>query len=313
MLRVLQTLFSKKSFPTGNPDFSVQQAFPGSFKSELDTDPFLMCDYFGPKESEGIITDPDKFVVPWHPHRGMDICTYMTEGNGRHADSLGNRETFSSPGMQWISVGSGIEHAESGGTPKGQNESGFQIWINVPKNKKMLDPRYGTHGPSSLPLLNGQGYSGRLLAGHIGDQKGPFETATAIEMIDIVIEPNAKFSHNLDSIYDQSIVYVYKGSGLINTSPANHLSVIQLDARTEGEGRGIELHAGELGFSCMLFSGKRINQPIAWRGPFVMNTQEEIQQVMNEIRSGNFPPKRVDYDYKKLSTFPKDHTCKTIN
>lgn len=132
--------------PTGDPNFSVMQGFPKPFSAE-ESDPFLMCDVFGPTPSKGIETNPDKFPIGWHPHRGMDILTYLTEGIGRHADSLGNRGTFSSPGMQWISVvslflsmvvkpfqlnlllqGSGIEHAESGGTPAGENLQGFQIW-----------------------------------------------------------------------------------------------------------------------------------------------------------------------------------------
>ena len=104
---------SKKTFPTGDNKFSVMQAFPAGFSAE-EADPFLMCDYFGPVKSHGVAKHPDEFDVPWHPHKGQDICTYMKEGVGRHADSMGNRGTFPSPGMQWISVGSGIEHAEAG-------------------------------------------------------------------------------------------------------------------------------------------------------------------------------------------------------
>jgi quercetin 2,3-dioxygenase len=89
--------------PTGDPNFSVMQPFPSAFPAE-ESDPFLMCDFFGPTPSEGVILDPDRFPIGWHPHRGMDILTYMIEGIGRHADSLGNRADFSSPGMQWISV-----------------------------------------------------------------------------------------------------------------------------------------------------------------------------------------------------------------
>ena len=96
--------------------YKVMQAFPAGFTAE-ESDPFLMMDHFGPKLSKGKISDPDKFPVGWHPHRGMDIMTYLIEGVGRHADSLGNRGEFKSPGAQWISVGSGIEHAEGGGSP----------------------------------------------------------------------------------------------------------------------------------------------------------------------------------------------------
>jgi redox-sensitive bicupin YhaK (pirin superfamily) len=100
---VLAVRSSEVAHPTGDPNFSVMQPFPAAFTAE-ESDPFLMCDSFGPAVSKGIETDPDKFQVAWHPHRGMDILTYLTEGVGRHADSLGNRGNFASPGMQWISV-----------------------------------------------------------------------------------------------------------------------------------------------------------------------------------------------------------------
>lgn len=102
-MRVLAVRKAQVAHPTGDPKFSVMQPFPASFSAE-ESDPFLMCDSFGPTLSTGVETDPDKFPVGWHPHRGMDILTYLIEGVGRHADSLGNRGTFASPGMQWISV-----------------------------------------------------------------------------------------------------------------------------------------------------------------------------------------------------------------
>ena len=99
-MKVLSIKRAKVAYPTGNPNFAVMQAFPGPFKSE-DTDPFLMCDHFGPMLSNGVTTDPDEFPIGWHPHRGMDICSYLVEGVGRHGDSLGNREEYATPGMQW--------------------------------------------------------------------------------------------------------------------------------------------------------------------------------------------------------------------
>ena len=110
-----------------------------------------MCDEFGPKTSRGAHgTDSDSgFEVAWHPHHGMDILSYFVAGNGRHADSLGNREIFRSPGFQWLSVGSGIEHAEGGGTPEGELEHGFQIWLRMPTAKMRDAPRYGPRAASS--------------------------------------------------------------------------------------------------------------------------------------------------------------------
>ena len=193
------------------------QPFPAAI-SERDADPFLMCDEFGPTVSSGKETDPaarpfkslsnrllqlalhfeDRFPVGWHPHMGMDIMTYIREGRGRHADSLGNREEFDSPGFQWISVGSGIEHAEGGGTPNGERQHGFQIWLNVPKANKADDPkpfgsiwpvvfksdlRYGTVKPELLTEFDLKGGAGRarLLAGPYSGQDrsiGPIRELT---------------------------------------------------------------------------------------------------------------------------------------
>lgn len=115
---------------------SVKQAFPAGIDTK-DADPFLMCDYFNAKEDKGLV-DVDEFPVGWHPHRGFDICSYLRSGTGRHGDSLGNRETYSTPGMQWMRTGSGVEHAEGGGNEKGQVVQGFQIWVNVPAERKMV-------------------------------------------------------------------------------------------------------------------------------------------------------------------------------
>ena len=147
-MRLLKVVGARKTYPTGDPSFAVQQPFPASLTTE-EVDPFLMCDFFGPALSDGVATDPDEFPVDWHPHRGFDIATYMIEGRGRHADSMGNRETFEAPGMQWASVGSGIEHAEGGGTPAGMRTTGFQLWINVPSSRKN-DGTCVRHGHSAF-------------------------------------------------------------------------------------------------------------------------------------------------------------------
>lgn len=182
-MRSLGVRKAKVTHPTGDPKFSVMQPFPAAFAPE-ESDPFLMLDQFGPTVSTGIEQDPDSFPVAWHPHRGMDLLTYLTQGVGRHADSMGNRESFPAPGMQWISAGSGIEHAEGGGTPKGEVMHGFQIWVNVPSELKMNDPMYGTEPTENIPILeniNGMigDVKGRLLAGAVGQfQVRDYSTCT---------------------------------------------------------------------------------------------------------------------------------------
>jgi redox-sensitive bicupin YhaK (pirin superfamily) len=306
LMRLLHIRKAQVTYPTGNPNFSVMQPWPSAFPPE-ESDPFLMCDMFGPKPSAGRITDPDEFEVPWHPHRGMDILTYLIEGVGRHADSLGNREEFQTPGMQWISVGSGIEHAEGGGTPAGQNTTGFQIWINVPAARKMDDPRYGTEPPENIPFLQpASGVSCRLLAGHMGDSTGPFRTTVDVQMVDYSLDAGALFEHFVQPVsLDNCLVYVYKGSGSVGGKSIKKHEAARFDA-TDPDARGVSLQAGPDGMSAMVFAGKRLNEPVAWRGPMVMNTDAEIQRAYSEYRSGTFLRKRAPWDYKRISAFPAD-------
>ena len=287
------------------------QAFPGAFRAE-EADPFLMCDKFGPKASDGVETDPDSFPIGWHRHRGMDIMTYLIEGIGRHADSMGNRETFASPGMQWCSVGSGIEHAEGGGTPKGQNMTGFQIWINVPSSHKMKDPDYGTEPPENLPTFQLPEKKGlcRLLAGEHEGKTGPFRTITAVQMVDYVLEPEAAVLHQvLPATLDTCLVLCYSGSGRVNGIEMNENDIIQLNADSS-DVRGIQLEtaassSGRGGGGFLFFSGKKLGEPIAWRGPIVMNTQAEIELAYSELRRGTFLKKRAQWDYHRIATKPK--------
>ena len=111
LMEVAKATRCRKVYPTGDKNFAVMQSFPSAISAE-EADPFLMCDRFGPKLSKGLASHEDEFPIGWHPHRGQDVVTYLKQGVGRHGDSLGNRETFETPGMQWISVGSGVEHAE---------------------------------------------------------------------------------------------------------------------------------------------------------------------------------------------------------
>jgi redox-sensitive bicupin YhaK (pirin superfamily) len=297
MMKLIGMITARIAYPTGNPNFAVQQAFPASFRAEQ-TDPFLMCDFFGPTKSEGKEKNPDQFPVDWHPHRGMDVLTYLIEGIGRHADSLGNREEFTAPGMQWCAAGSGIEHAEGGGTPLGENQTGFQIWVNVPSSKKMDDPRYGTVPNEAMPVFRDKGIYGRILAGKFSETlTGPFETTQPVQMVDFVLEPNSSFTHEIPIELDNLIVFVYNGGGSVNDQEASKLKVLLFDAGNKTK-RSLQLKSGTKGMSLMMFAGKKLNQPIAWQGPFVMTTEDEIRTAMKEYRMGTFLKKRAAWDYK---------------
>jgi redox-sensitive bicupin YhaK (pirin superfamily) len=243
----------------------------------------------------------------------MDLLTYMIEGYCRHADSMGNRESFPAPAMQWTSSGSGIEHAEGGGTPEGMVNHGFQIWINVPSARKMDDPAYGTHPTSQIPLYShpqtAPGVQVRVLAGPFehGDFKttGPFQTVVDVQMLDVVLEPGATFEHVIPSIYDNCLVYAYGKKGIMSKLSGTLIKPGQI-ARMDASGlvRNVVLEAGHEGLRVMVFSGKMLRQAIAWHGPFVMTTQEEIRKAISEYQRGTFLRKRAAWDYKSIAAAP---------
>ncbi|CAB9519806.1 Pirin-like protein [Seminavis robusta] len=290
---------------------SVKQAFPAGIDTTA-ADPFLMCDYFHSKEDKGL-ADVDEFPVDWHPHRGFDICSYLRSGTGRHGDSLGNRETFETPGMQWMSTGSGVVHAEGGGNEKGQVVQGFQIWINCPAERKMDDPRYGTVPTQDLPLVDvAPGVTARVLAGHAFQNiTGPFATSQEVQMIDLELQAGST-TGCLDLIsegLDTAMLYIYEGTmATVNNKEESAIQsgqIVLFDASSD-ENRGMELVASkEEGAKALLFAGKKLKEPIVWHGPIVMNTQSQIQETIRELRKGTFPPVRVKWDYKRLATKPK--------
>lgn len=303
---------------------SVQQAFPSAIPS-VESDPFLMCDYFDMPESKGKAEHEDDFPIGWHPHRGMDIASYLKKGKGRHGDSLGNRETFSTPGMQWMSVGSGVEHAEGGANEKGEVLQGFQIWINVPSKHKMDDPDYGTVANEEMPVLdigdNKKGSRARILAGEAfesSDVVGPFRTKQPVQMIDFELQEDDVFEFEIADGLDTALLYVYEGGlskandegseDCTNPSLLEDGAILLLDAEDESRRRISLATPRDQSAGVLLFAGKKLKEPIAWRGPIVMNTQEEIYDTLMELRMGQFPPKRTHWNYKKYSSRPDGWT-----
>mmetsp|Transcript_14776 Transcript_14776/g.30567 ORF Transcript_14776/g.30567 Transcript_14776/m.30567 type:complete len:285 (-) Transcript_14776:80-934(-) len=278
-----------------------------------------MCDYFDMPESKGNARHEDDFPIGWHPHRGMDIASYLKSGLGRHGDSLGNRETFSTPGMQWMSVGSGVYHAEGGANDKGEVSQGFQIWINVPKEHKMDDPDYGTVTNEEMPILeigDKKGSKARILAGDAfepSDPTGPFRTKCPVQMIDLEMAENDTFEFEIADGLDTAMLYVYEGAlASVNGSEEKgktvlkHGTIVLLDADDKDRRRICLATSSDVPAGVMLFAGKKLKEPIAWHGPIVMNTQEQIHDTFMEMRMGDFPPKRVPWDYKRWASRPDD-------
>eukprot|EP00122_Pirum_gemmata_P003366 Pgem_evm1s3044 len=310
-MKVIATVATKKAHPFGDHR-SVDQAFPGAVTAEQ-ADPFLMLDDFTGMPSGGLAKHEDEFPIDWHPHAGQDVLTYLKAGVGRHGDSLGHRETFKAPGMQWMAAGSGVYHAEGGGTPKGVDSYGFQIWVNVPSERKFDDPRYGTVPPEDMPLLElNDNSKARVLAGEFdykekGEVKkviGEFKTTQPVLMVDFEIGANGSYEHNVASNLDNCMVYIYKGNGKIQGKEVKDHQVMRLDASSQTD-RNLVFEAGEKGLLAMVLAGKRINEPIKWHGPLVMNTAEQVQEKLKAVRAGTFPPVRVDWDFYTASANPE--------
>ena len=286
---------AQTAYPTGDPSFAVKQSFP-SVVGERDSDPFLMCDEFGPtpsKRAYGNDTDAG-FDVPWHPHHGMDILSYIVEGCGRHADSMGNREVFESPGFQWMSVGSGIEHAEGGGTPAGQRTHGFQIWLKMPRANMRDAPRYGTVQPSEIKAvsLDDAGSLVRVIAGPFRDVVGAAKFAVTVQILDVVLKPGAVFDYERPPNMDNAMFYCFAGSGTLDGGRAfKQQQILRFDT-TSGATRAT-VTAGGQGFRMMVFTGKMTKEDVLWHGPFVCSNRQQLMECFQMQQAGKFPPVRA--------------------
>lgn len=314
----------KRLFPGG--DVFVQRPFPPAL-SARESSPFLFCDIIGPTASQGSLTG-DAFPTPWHPHCGHDVLTYLTAGVGRHADSLGNRGTYAAPGLQWISVGSGVEHAEGGGTPLGETESGFQLWINVPAAQKGAAPRYGHARSEDIPELSRpHGARLRVLGGVFEGAVGPFSTAQRILILDVVLQPGGALDLDVAPVSLNTVLCLAHGGGRldeavedggegivsVNGTALRLRDTAVLDASGAGGPRGLSLcaPAGGSGASVLILAGERIDEPLAWRGTFTLPTEAALAATERlAADASSFPPVRAPWDYKRLSTFPLGHPAR---
>lgn len=212
-----------------------------------------------------------------------------------------------------MSTGSGVEHAEGGASPKGEILQGFQIWINVPANRKMDAPRCGTVPPDELvPTCDlgpaSRGVTARVLAGTAFGQTGAFATLQPVQLTDFELEAGALLAFQVAGGMDTVILYVYEGTiESLNKGqaedpiPPGH--VVLLDASSP-EHRRVELTTAERGAKVLYFGGQKLREPVAWHGSIVMNTNSQLQQAFRELRAGKFPPVRVDWDYKRIASKP---------
>ena len=275
----------------------LRRAF--GFGNTSDFDPFLLLDDFRNDVPEDYLAG-----FPWHPHRGIETVTYVLAGTVEHGDSLGNQGAIAAGDVQWMTAGSGIIHQEM---PKGDQVGrmhGFQLWANLPASLKMSAPRYQEVKAPDIPVLtDDDGTEVRIICGSFWGKTGPVDGVAADPIYLDVSVPQGKRKTLPIETPRHAFAYVFGGSGnfcnasgplavptegvgWLDTAPpaaAENRSLILFDRGDE-----VTLQAGEDGIRFLLVSGKPIQEPVAWYGPIVMNTQAELRQAFEELESGTF-------------------------
>ena len=262
-------------------------------------DPFLLFDDFRND-------DPKQYKkgFPWHPHRGIETITYVLAGTVEHKDSLGNHGTLGAGDVQWMTAGSGILHQEMPhGDEKGQMH-GFQLWANLPKKHKMTQPRYQDVKSKDIEtIVDDDGTSVRIICGEFWGKKGPVEgIAAEPSYLDISLPPNTTRTIPVETTRH---AFAYIIAGAVRFRDASDPKAIRVENPFDhgkalpefsgnrslvlfDRGDSIRVESGEQGGRFLLISGEPIKEPVAWRGPIVMNTQEELAQAWRELRNGTF-------------------------
>ena len=247
-------------------------------------DPFLLFDHFGSDNPEDYIKG-----FPMHPHSGIETVTYIINGNVNHKDSIGNSGSIGSGDIQWMTAGGGIMHEEMP-QPSQEPTIGFQLWVNLPASLKMTTPRYQDINSDQIPVVSrDDGVNIRVIAGEVDGVRGAVSEIYADPAyLDVAIPANGSFSHPVQKGH-AAFAYVFEGRGYFGTGEkTKEHSVSQPGLVIFGDGDYIQADAVEDPVRFLLVSGKPLNEPIARYGPFVMNTQEEIQQALEDLRNGTF-------------------------
>jgi hypothetical protein len=243
-------------------------------------DPFLLLDHFQ-------FNDPLQGPIsgfPMHPHRGIETVTYMLEGSVHHRDSLGNAGLIGPGDVQWMTSGRGIMHEEMPRRDSNGRVNGFQLWVNLPAAQKMTRPRYQEVSAATIPQVTKNGATVRVVAGQVWGTSGPVtEIAARPLYLDVCLSPGASFVHLIPNGHT-ALAYVFEGAGRFDGAGevinATRLVVF-------GAGDQIEVHS-QAGVRFLLIAGAPFGEPIVPYGPFVMNTVEEIQQALIDLRQGTF-------------------------
>jgi redox-sensitive bicupin YhaK (pirin superfamily) len=257
----------------------LRRAFGGAEVPRLD--PFLLLDDF---RSE----NPAEYIAgfPWHPHRGIETVTYMLDGRVEHEDSLGNKGIIGRGDVQWMTSGSGIIHQEM---PKVDRHrmGGFQLWVNLPKASKMMDPRYQEVKAGQIPEVTpARGVHMRVVAGVVNGVHGPVqEVVVEPEYLDIRLEPGTDFVHRVNPGHT-AFAYVLEGRASFDEEAVDPVEDGHLVVFDKGD--AIRVKTRDADTRLLLVSGKPLHEPIAWWGPIVMNNRREIEQAVEEFQNGTF-------------------------
>ena len=241
-------------------------------------DPFLLLDAFDS-------LNPDDYVrgFPWHPHRGIETVTYLIQGEIEHGDSLGNSGVIRDGGCQWMTAGSGIVHQEM---PQASPRMlGLQLWVNLSAKDKFAKPQYRDLTAAAIPRVAEESGTVTVVAGRYHQTEGATQgDYVKTLLLDVALRPGAAWSLPTDP-EATLFVYVVEGSAAFGDSATR---VKAKRAALFGEGDELRVNAGTEGVRFVLFAGRPLREPIAWGGPIVMNTQEELDQAFDELKAGNF-------------------------
>ena len=295
-LRPVKRVISSKPTLEG-AGVHLRRAF--GFGNTTDFDPFLLFDDFRNDVPEEYLAG-----FPWHPHRGIETITYVLDGTVEHGDSMGNEGAIAAGDVQWMTAGSGIIHQEMPkGDPAGRMH-GFQLWANLPSSLKMTAPRYQEVKAGDIPVVTeDDGTEARIVCGSFWGKKGPVDGIAADPVyLDVTVPPGRSKTLPVETTR-HAFAYVFAGSGKFSNASG------PLEVKTESVGRAdgapaakaenrslvlfdrgdeVMVQAGEQGIRFLLVSGKPLEEPVAWYGPIVMNTQEQLQQAFKELNDGTF-------------------------
>lgn len=244
-----------------------------------DFDPFLMLDAFDSRNPEDYIKG-----FPWHPHRGIETITYLLQGDIEHGDSLGNKGSILDGECQWMTAGSGIIHQEM---PKASGRMlGAQLWLNLPAKDKMVPPKYHGITKADIPVITEEGAKIHIIGGTYKGAPGAMDGDYVKPLLlDVEITPEAEWTIDTNK-NDTLFIYIFQGAGAFDEAKEEYIA--EKHAVLFNEGSQLQVKASDKGMRFLLMAAKPLHEPVAWGGPIVMNTKEELDLAFRELKENTF-------------------------